>query len=181
MRVLGKPRVLEVTMAARFIVHVFEHVEESWPTISQDWRPLLGDDASALDDQSVIFEVALAVVAAHAQALQGLLPVDQAARVRSHIVKGLCSGDVGTYPAQAMDEYQSAWDRSLGVPAPHCGIASILLDKLCGSGAASVGKASGRSSATLRQVGSALVALGGVSWKATLTQYGVNRRRGGRQ
>ncbi len=174
MGLFGEPKISEAVIAGQFVIHVCKGVQESWPKIVDELRQLFRDDASVLDDEFAPFEFALAVVATQMQALPNLLPPDQAARLRSHIVRCLCSDEVGTYPTEAIDEYQLAWDRSLQVPEPpYFGIASVLFDKLGCSEAVSIGKASFKSPITLMALGSAVVTFGGVFWKAAVSQYRI--------
>jgi hypothetical protein len=136
-------------------------------------RQLIHDDALVLDDQFAPFEFALAVMVTQMQALPNLLPPEQAARLRSQIMECLCSDEtVGTYPKEAIEEYQSAWDRSLQVAEPpHFGIASVLWDKLGGSEAVSIDEASFRNPITLTALGGAVIMFGGAFWKEAISQY----------
>lgn len=53
------------------------------------------------------------------------------ARLRSHVVHWLCSEPIGPYPAEAIEEYQAAWDGWLKMAEePWLGIAAVLFDKL---------------------------------------------------
>ena len=175
MWLFGKKKVSETTIAGQFVFYVCHGVEESWPKIAEELRELFRGDASVLDDQDAPFEFALAVVSIQMQALPNLLSADQAARIRSHIVSCLCSDDkLGTYPAEAIDEYQAAWDRSLQVPEPGFdGIASVLFDKLGCLDKVSIGKASFKSPTMLMALGSAVVTLGGPFWKEAVSQYRI--------
>jgi hypothetical protein len=174
MGLFGKPKISEEVIAGQFVLHVCRGVEESWPKITDELRQLLHDDASVLDDQFAPFEFALAVIATQMQALSNLLPADQAGRLRSHIIRCLCSDELGTYPKEALDEYQAAWDRSLQVPEPpYFGIASVLFDKLGCSEALSIGRASFKSPITLMALGSTVVTFGGAFWKTAVSQYSI--------
>jgi hypothetical protein len=174
MGLFGKQKISETAIAGQFVLHVCRGVEESWPKIAEELRELFRDDASVLDDQFAPFEFALAVVATQMQALPKLLSADQAARIRSHIVCCLCSDKLGTYPAEAIDEYQAAWDRSLQVPEPpYDRIASVLFDKFGCSDKVSIGKASFKSPTMLMALGSAVVTFGGQFWKAAVSQYRI--------
>jgi len=174
MRTLGKPKILEAIVAGQFVVRVLQGVEESWPRIVHDWPQLFPPVASVGNDQTASFEVALAVIAVQVVALRNLLPADQAARFRAHIVRSVCSADAGSGPAAAIDEYEAAWDRSMQVPEPpQVGIASLLFAKLHGSGAGSGGEPALERPAGLPEVGAAIVALAGSFWRATVTEYGM--------
>jgi hypothetical protein len=140
--VAEKPSVSEMAIAGQFVLHIGQTVQESWPQISGGLRTFFRNDPTVLDGDIAAFEFALAVVATQIQALPNLLLSDQAARIRSHVVRCLCSDEIGTYPAEAIDEYQAAWGRSLEMAEPpYFGIAYVLFDKLGASETSSVGGA----------------------------------------
>src|SRR5262249_59370854 len=118
--------------------------------------------AGAGQPRTASSEGAWAVIAVRVVALRNLLPADQAARFRAHIVRSVCSADAGSGPAAAIDEYEAAWDRSMQVPEPpQVGIASLLFAKLHGSGAGSGGEPALERPAGLPAGGDAVVGLAG--------------------
>ncbi len=174
--VTEKPRVSELNIAGQFVRHFFQSVQSSWPDIRKDLSGVLGEDAATLDGEIAPFEFVIAAIAVQIQALANLLPPDQAARIRDHVIRCLCSDELGTYPSDAIDEYQAAWDESLRMPEPpYHGIASVLYEKLGCSGTTSVGGTVFKSPITIMALGAEIIYFGGPFWKTAVSKYTIYR------
>lgn len=62
MPLFGKPKLSEAEAAAQVVMSLFRMLPESWPSIADGLRPMLGDDTSVLDDNFAAYEFALAAL-----------------------------------------------------------------------------------------------------------------------
>jgi hypothetical protein len=131
MGLFGKKKLSEIEVAGQFVLVVTKGVQRHWPEIVNELKSILQAEDFISDDRYASFEFALAVIASQIQALPNLLPSDQARRIREYVMQCLSSPELGSYPREAIQEYQNAWNQSLqqGEP-PFYGIASVLFEKL---------------------------------------------------
>ena len=173
MRLFGKPKLSEAEAAGQVVMSLFRALPGSWPSIADGLRPMLGDDASVLDDDLASYEFALAALAIQLQALPNLLPADQARRIRGHVLECLAIEELGTYPQETIAEYQQAWDDALRAnEPPHIGIASVLFDNLGCSGSIAVGESRFKDPLVLMSLGAAVLQYGSTpAWKILLSKF----------
>jgi hypothetical protein len=171
---MSKPRLSEAEAVQQFVLYILRGVEESWPQIAEQLREGFTEDAPRLDDQSTSFEFCLAVIASQIQALPNLLSADQAQRIRSQIVRCLSTEALGSYPSEAIDEYQAAWDQCLqSAEPPFYGVASVLYDKLGCSANVRIGSARFKSPLMLMALADNVVYFGGPCWKTITSTYEI--------
>jgi|SRR6267143_5157999 len=171
-----KPLVSETTIARKFVFHVLQTVVECWPHLSGEVLRDYFSDPTVLDSEAAPYEFAFALAAVQIQALPNLFPADQAARIRSHVVRSLCSEDIGPYPAGAIEEYQAAWDRSLQMGEhPWFGVAAVLFDKLASETASDPMTIN---QMLLSVLGGELTLRGGPFWKTARSEYSIEPSSG---
>ena len=105
-----KKKMAEREAAYIFVNEVMKSVQQTLPGISKDLEGISGHPIS--DEQDALFELLLAVVAIQIKGLPNFLTVDQAKRMREHILEFVSPPDLGLYPRDVIREYWSAWDRS---------------------------------------------------------------------
>lgn len=175
MPLFGKPKLSEAETAAQVVMSLFRMLPESWPSIADGLRPMLGDDASVLDDNVAAYEFALAALTSQLQTLPNLLPADQARRIRGHVLECLATEELGTYPQKTIAEYQQAWDASLRAKEPpHNGIASVLFDRLGCSGSLALGESKIKHPLVLMSLGAAVLQYGSIpAWKTLASKFNL--------
>ena len=124
----------EIKAAGEFVTWVCQNVKQRWPGIADElnatFEKLGVEDhiSNAKDDE---LEFLLAVIAIGIQPLPNLLPSGQAIRIRKYIIQCISSPELGSYPNEAIEEYQNAWDQSAQQGnMPWDGISSALYHKL---------------------------------------------------
>ena len=171
MGLFGK-KLSEIKAAGQFVLMITKGVQQNWPEIAKELNSMFQAEESISDDQYACFEFVLAVIATQIQALSNLFFPDQARRIREYVVQCISSPDLGSYPRETIDEYQSAWDQSLqqGEP-PFYGIASVLFDKLECRSTVEVGNARFKSPLLLMALSEKVVTFGGSWWKTVSQEY----------
>src|SRR5437773_1689918 len=113
MELFGKKRLTETEAAGQFVLLVTKGVQQHWPQIVKELKGIFQAEDAISNDQYASFEFALAVIASQIQALPNLLPSHQASRIREYVLQCLSSPELGSYPRDAIEEYQNAWNQSL--------------------------------------------------------------------
>jgi len=131
LELFDKKKLPEIEAAGHFVITIAKDVQEHWSSIVAELNEIFKSDDSISDDEYTGFEFTLAVISTQIQALNNLLPKDQADRIREYILQCISSPELGSYPRDTIAEYQNAWDESIsqGEP-PFFGVASVLYDKL---------------------------------------------------
>jgi hypothetical protein len=170
----GKEVLPENEAAALFVIDLLRDVRLTWPSITAKLQELPGCDKLNPEDMDAAFEFALAVVAVQIQAIPSFYTTEQAARLRKLCVDGLCGPDLGTYPKETLEEYQSAWDHDTEcVDFPVHGMASVLYDKLECSSTCHVGSVTYKDPILLMLLAECLVSTGGTRWKRLAQHYEI--------
>lgn len=174
MGLFAKKKLSEIEAAGQFVLVVTKGVQRHWPEVVNELKSILHPHQLVSDDRYASFEFVLAVIAAQIQALSNLLSSDQASRIREHVVQCLSSPDLGSYPRDAIQEYQNAWNRSLqeGEP-PFYGIASLLFDKLECRSTVELGGSRFKDSLLLMALSEKVVTFGGPWWKTVAQEYNL--------
>lgn len=172
MGLFGRKKLSEIEAAGQFVLMVTKGVQQHWPKIAKELKGMFQTEESFSDDQNAGFEFVLAVIATQIQALPNLLPPDQASRIREYVMQCISSPELGSYPRETIQEYQSAFDQSLqqGEP-PFYGIASVLFDKLECRGTVELGGAKLKDPLVLMALSEKVVTFGGPWWKALTQEY----------
>lgn len=172
MELFGKKRLSELEAAGQFVIAITKGVQEQWPSVAAELNEIFQSDNSIPKDEYAGFEFALAVLSTQIQALNNLLPKDQADRIREYILQCISSPELGTYPRDTIAEYQNAWDESLsqGEP-PFFGIASVLFDKLECKDTVELGKEKFKSPLLLMGLSEKVTMFGGPWWKNVIQKY----------
>ncbi len=131
MELFSKEKLSEVEAAGQFVISMVKPIQQEWSGVAAELTQMLQLKQPISTDRYAAFEFALAVIALEIQALPNLLSAAQADRIREHVLGCISSPDLGSYPRDAIDEYQTAWNQSMqqGEP-PFGGIASLFFDKL---------------------------------------------------
>jgi len=169
----GKKELSEIEAAGQFVLWVCESVKQQWPKISNEINTMfkeIGIEDALSEENLDAFEFILAVTAIQVQALPNLLPSDQALRIREIIIQCISSPDLGSYPRETIEEYQSAWDQSPQQGnRPWDGIASVLYDKLDFRSNVKLGSTNIKNPFVLMALGEKVLKFGGPYWK-TVTE-----------
>lgn len=162
----GKEELSEVEVAGQFVISILRPIQQEWPKVAAELTAMLQLKQPISTDQYAAFEFYLAVIALQIQALPNLLPPAQAGRIREHVMRCISSPDLGSYPGQAIEEYQAAWNECLqqGEP-PFYGIASVLFDKLGCQSSVALGSAKFKSPLLLIALSEKVITFGGTWWK----------------
>lgn len=174
MGLFGKKKLSEIEASSQFVLMVTKGVQQHWPAIAHELNDMLQlqTEDSIPNDQNAGFEFVLAVIATQIQALTNLLAADQASRIRKYVMQCISSPELGTYPREAIQEYQNAWDQALQkLEPPVYGIATVLFDKLECRSAVDLGGARFKDPLLLDALAGKLVTLGGGWWKTTTQKY----------
>ena len=174
MGLFDKKKITETEIAGQFVITITEGVQENWLSIAKELSQLLQSNRVISEDQYAVFEFALAVIATQIQALPNLLKQEQASRIRNYILKCISSPELGSYPKEAIEAYQDAWNASLeqGEP-PFYGIASVLFDKLeCGD-TVEIGSEKFKSPILIMALSEQVVKFGGSWWKNVIEKYKI--------
>jgi hypothetical protein len=172
MGLFGKKSLTEIEVAGQFVLAVAEGVHQQWPEIVNELKRTLQPEDPISDDRYAGFEFSLAVIAVEIQALPDLLPSDQASRIREFVMQCLSSPDLGSYPREAIQEYQDAWNQSLQQgELPFCGIASVLFDKLECRNTVQLGGSLFKDPLLLMALGEKVVTCAGGWWKTVTQEY----------
>ena len=113
MGLFGKEKLSEVEVAGQFVISIMKPIQQEWPKVAAELTRMLQLKQPISTDQYAAFEFAIAVIALQIQALPNLLPPAQAGRIREHVMQCISSPDLGSYPREAIDAYQSAWNQCL--------------------------------------------------------------------
>jgi hypothetical protein len=162
----------EVEAVGQFVMMVMKGVQHQWPEIAAELTKMLRLKDPISDEHHAGLEFALAVIATQIQALPNLLPANQANRIREYIMKCISSPELASYPREAIQEYQDAWDKCLQRnESPIDGIASVLFDKLRCSSTVEMGNAKFKSPHLLMALSEKVVTFGGRWWKNIAKEY----------
>jgi hypothetical protein len=171
----GKDRVFEHQAAGLFVSAILLGAREEWPSIADQINQLLesvGCEGRVPQDDGAAFEFILAIIAEQIQALPNLFSGQQARRLRDWIVRSISAPDLGTYPADAIEEYQDAYDECQAKhEPPFVGIASLLFDKLGVGSTLAVGGAEFKHPVALMALSEHIVKFGGPWWKEAVDRY----------
>jgi len=164
----------EIEISGLFICTIIKNSLEHWPSISKELSQLFRHNKPISDDEYSCFEFALAVIAIQIQALPNLLEQQQANRIRSHVLACISAPELGTYPKEAIEEYQNAWNTSLeNGNLPFDGIASVLFDKIECENKVELGGASFKAPLLLMALREYIVKFGGSWWKDAINKYQI--------
>jgi hypothetical protein len=134
MGLFGKPRISEAEVASQFVITILSYVRDSWPAIVEDLRPLFalkGTDTAVLSDTCATYEFGLAAMTIQLQALRNVIGGSSAQRIRAHVFCCLQTEELGSYPIDAIAEYEQAWSGDLSSEEPpHLGLAVALAERL---------------------------------------------------
>ena len=172
MGLFGKPTISEKDAAGRFVLSILRGVRETWPQITGQFSPFLDSDAEQLQSPWAQFEFGVASIAIQIQALQNLLPTDQARRVRGYIVACLSAPDLGSVPVESLAAYERAWlDAPEQGEMPFNAVASVLYDHLGLDCSVTVGGARLKDPLLIMAMGGAVTTFGGPWWKSLISKY----------
>jgi hypothetical protein len=171
---LGKKKIKEIEAAGQFVMAIMRGVQEYWPSVAQELNQLFQSDEAISEDQHAGFEFSLAVISSQIQALPNLLNKQQADRIREYILQCISSPELGSYPRDAIEDYQTAWDASLkeGEP-PFYGISAVLFDKLGCEDSVEIGGNRFKDPLLLMALSEKVVTFGGPWWKNMLQEYEI--------
>ena len=172
MALFGNKKLSEVEAAGQFVISVVKPIQQEWSGVAAKLTQMLQLKQPISTDRSAAFEFALAVIAVEIQSLPNLLPAAQVGRIREQVLGCISSPDLGSYPRDAIDEYQSAWNRSMqqGEP-PLNGIASVLFDKLRCQSFVELGGAKLKDPLLLMALAEKVITFGGGWWKNAIQRY----------
>lgn len=172
MGLFGEKKLTEIEAAGQFVLMVTKGFQQQWPQIVKEIKGIFQAEDAILNDEYASFEFVLAVIACQIQALPNLLSADQASRIREYVMQCLSSPELGDYPREALQDYQSAWDQSLQQSEPpFYGITSVLYDKLECRGSVELGDAKFKSPLLIMALSEKVVTFGGPWWKTVTQQY----------
>lgn len=167
-------KITEVEVAGYFTITILRNAQEHWSSISNELNQLFPNNKPISDDQYACFEFALAVIATQMQALPNLLSKEQSSRIRERILEGISSPELGSYPREAIAEYQEAWDMSLDQAEPaYFGIASVLFDKLECEDTTKMGEVVFKSPLLLMALSEKIICFDGAWWKNAIEKNEV--------
>jgi len=174
MDVFGKKKITESEAAGKFVITIARSAQEYWPSIAKELNQLVQSNKAISEDQYASFEFGLAVIATQIQALSNLLKQEQANRIRKYILECVSSPELGSYPRETIEEYQTVWDSSLeqGEP-PYYGIASVLFDKLECEDTVELGGDNFKSPILLMALSEQVVKFGGPWWQNVIEKYKI--------
>jgi hypothetical protein len=172
MGLFGKEKLSEVEAAGQFVVSIVKPIQQDWSKVAAELTRMLQLKEPVSTNQCAAFEFALAVIALQIQALPNLLSPAQAGRIREHVMHYISSPDLGSYPREAIDAYQGAWNHCLqqGEP-PFDGIASVLFDKLGCQSSVELGKAKFKDPLLIDALSEKIITFGGAWWKNAIQRY----------
>lgn len=172
MGLFGKEKLSEVEAAGQFVISILKPIQQEWPKVAAELTRMLQLKQPISTDHYAALEFAVAVIALQIQALPNLLPPAQASRMREYVLRCVSSPDLASYPRDAIDEYQSAWDQSIqqGEP-PFDGIASVLFDKLGCQSSVELGDAKFKDPLLLMALSEKVITFGGAWWKNAIQRY----------
>jgi hypothetical protein len=172
MALFGKDKLSEVEAAGMFVISMVKPIQQEWPKVAADLTHILQLKQPISTDHFAAFEFALAAIAVQIQVLPNILPRAQADRIREHVLQCVSSPELGSYPHEAIDVYQSAWNQSLqeGEP-PFSGIASVLFDKLGCQSSVELGNARFKDPLLLMALSEKVITFGGAWWKNAIQRY----------
>src|SRR5687768_8482151 len=172
MEFANKEKLSELEAAGQFVVSIVKPIQHDWSKIAAEITCMLQLKQAISTDPYAAFEFALAVLAVEIQALPNLVPAAQAVRIREHVLRGISSPDLGSYPRDAISEYQRAWDQCIRQgEAPFDGIASVLYDKLESQSTVEFGHAKFKDPLLLMVLSEKVIKLGGGWWKNAIQRY----------
>jgi len=170
----GKKKIKEIDAAGQFVMSITRGVQQHWSSIAKELNELPLKDKPISEDEYAAFEFCLAVIVCQIQALPNLLNEKQASRIREYILQCISNPDLGSYPKDAITEYQTAWDDSLKQgELPIYGIASVLFDKLECKNMLEIGDNKFKSPVFLMVLGEKVVTFGGPWWKNIISKYKI--------
>jgi hypothetical protein len=166
MGLFGKEKLSEVEAAGQFVISMVKPIQKEWSGIAAELTQMLQLKQPISTDRYAAFEFALAVIALEIQALPNLLPATQAGRIREHVLGCISSPDLGSYPREAIHEYQNAWNKSTQE-----GVASVLFDKLGCQSIVELGQARFKDPLLLIALSERVLTFGGGWWKNAIQRY----------
>ena len=108
---LFRQKLTEPEAAAHFTRHMMETAQAIWPKVKTTIQQF-DDGISFEEERFATFDLALAAIAVHLQALHNLFPRTQAERTHQWVLKTLDSPEYGEYATDAVDSYCSAWQEA---------------------------------------------------------------------
>ena len=168
----NKEKLSEIEAAGQFVISMVKPIQKEWSGIAAELTQMLQLKQPISTDRYAAFEFALAVIALEIQPLPNLLPATQAGRIREHVLGCISSPDLGSYPREAIDEYQNAWTKSMqeGEP-PFASMASVLFDKLGCQSIVELGQARFKDPLLLTALSEKVITFGGGWWKNAIQRY----------
>jgi hypothetical protein len=167
-----RKRLSEVEVAGLFVISILKDVRKEWTAIEKELNKLCGATKITRKAEYGDLEFALAVIAIEIQALTNLCPKTQAERILAYVLQCLSTPELGSYPRDAIQEYQLAWNQSLDEgELPLNAISSILFNRLGINETVKLSGSEFKDPLILMTLTVMLVKLGGGWWKNALQQY----------
>lgn len=136
MGLFWKPRISESEAARRFVTAILHGVRQHWSKVSEQFRSMM-HVSTKLDTPWATLEFALAAIAVQMQALENLLPQEQAGRIRGNVVTYLAGAElfseaeVANVAANAVESYGSAFKQAIDADEPPFGnVAATFCDRI---------------------------------------------------
>ena len=175
MEISGRKKLSELEIAGQFVLAMTKTVQKEWPSVARELNAApFSPKEPFSDDAFAGYEFLLAVIACQIQSLPNLLAKEQSQRIRAYILVCLSSPEVGSYPGEALGEYQQAWNESLKrEEAPFYGLASVLFDKLGRRETVQLGDGKFKDPLLLMALSEKIVMFGGPWWKNVIQEYRI--------
>lgn len=174
MGLFGKKKITETEIAGLFVLAFTQEIKQHWTEIDKELSNILPGKMSFSENKYASFEFALAVIVVQLQALPNIFPIDQANRIREHVIKYISSPELGSYPSDTINEYQIAWDKALKeAEIPLYNVASLLLDKLQLQSTIEVNNITLKDPLLLMILSEKIIKFGGGWWKTISKKYKI--------
>jgi len=173
-----KPTITEAQAASLFVMATLTYVRDTWASVVEGLEPifaLTGLDPEVLADSFAPYEFWLAAMPMQMQALNNLIGVSQAQRLRGYVFQCLETQELGRYPTDAIGEYEQAWSDALSSEqAPHAALAAVLAQRLGLDSTIRIGNGLFHDPVFLTALAVEVVKVGALpSWKELTSKYRI--------
>ena len=165
----GKKKLKEVDVAKHFSELVMQRVKISWPLDSVKIQTMVDNEYIISSDSNACVYFGIAVLTAHMQAMNNILPKEQATRMRGYILSN--------YPwnyREVVQLYEKKWDECLNLDElPFIGIASVLYEKVVSCAALTNDSGSPKNLFLLQILADTIIFCCGPWWKKLVEEFDI--------
>ena len=133
---LFKIEITEQEAALHFVRAQIEQARETWPIIYQNIKNHHGEDFKIKDEESALFDLALAAIALDLQAVKNIFQEERASRIKTWVYKSIEFDDWELDVHNELNEYTKVYENAIltieSGGSPHTAIPGRLAHRWLG-------------------------------------------------